>query len=149
VGVVTGVLTLVLFGSIVRNEAANVSRAAAHLAARPEHDPAIGRRVEPTADHRILMRRLGQDLAAQRCTLPQAVERLATSAALQDPQLRATLRQRLPGRPEAESLAAVLMEVALQEEQNPATIKTLTARLRAEFQATYGTPAPQRRGGTR
>jgi hypothetical protein len=101
----------------------------------------FGRREETDA-YRALVKRLGQDLAAGRSTLAEAVEQLGRSEALAAVNVMPVLRLRLENRSDAECLATVLIDAALPAETSPIATEQLAARLRAEFEATYRRPAP-------
>ncbi|SRR5579885_1642308 len=92
-----------------------------------------------SAAHREVLRRAAQDLRERRCTLEEAVARLAETEVSRDPRWLETVRLYYPDRGDAELLALCLLNQLT--EQTPEE-RRLRDDLRAEFRALYGRPAP-------
>jgi hypothetical protein len=146
VGVAAVVLCAVL--ATVGVHTIRASRAEAQEVRRAEQEESYRKTIADTAAYRKLLPSLGRDLAAGRCTLARAVEQLGRCEALKGTDTMEALRRRTPGRSDVECLATTLMEAALQAERDPQATELLASRLKAEFSATYGTPAPQFRWKT-
>jgi hypothetical protein len=96
------------------------------LQAALEKSRLLERRLQQVQEYQALVRRLIEDLLAQRCTLPEAVEQLGRSAYGRDPAWLWGLRQHYPGYSDEECLAANLVvhtRPALQD--NPDTARRL------------------------
>jgi hypothetical protein len=104
-------------------------------------------------DHRKLMKDLTGELAARRCTLGQAVERLLRSEKGQDPRWLTARRQIIPCRTDQECLAIYLLQYTYDSLcRNPVVAHVVCNRLEAEYEVAYGAPAPlswMRRGHPR
>jgi hypothetical protein len=98
----------------------------------------LDRKVNRLGAYLALRDRLCDDLLARRCTLAQAVERLAASEYVQDPQWLELTRRRHPGWALRECLADRLVSHALlaAEAGAPAS-EQLAQELRVQFQSCF------------
>ncbi len=111
-----------------------VQRAEAHS----EH---LDRAIHRERAYAILLDGLVQDLIADRCTLAEAVDRLAQSAKGRDPHWIALLRKSYPHHSRAESLALHLgYHTLVQVRDDPDHQERLAERLEDDYQASFGSP---------
>ncbi|MCI0465299.1 MAG: DUF5658 family protein [Gemmataceae bacterium] len=104
-----------------------------------EKNRLLEERLQQVQEYQALLRRLSEDLRAQRCTLPEAVEQLGCSANGRNPVWLSGLRRHYPGYSDEECLAAnfVVHAVAALRD-NPDAAR----RLGEAYVAAYGRTAP-------
>ncbi len=88
-------------------------------------------------------KRLDADLLSRRCSLGEAVARLAHTEQARDRAWRVTVRQSCPCPSEEECLAAyVLRHAVMSKSDDPAAARRAARRLKAEYRTTFGAPPP-------
>jgi hypothetical protein len=103
----------------------------------------IQRDLRKSEDFRALVGRLCEDLHAGRCTLTEAVARLAESERGRDLTWVQALAANYPNRSFQERLAIVLLRHAAVFQQERAQVGSLLPRLERDFESTYGKLPPQ------
>jgi hypothetical protein len=94
--------------------------------------------IHETAAYADLVRSLSDELAAGRCGLPTAVERLQSMARAQDPRWLAILHDRYPGKSDAACLAASLVTATLHGQEGDSAARSRASFLAAELESTHG-----------
>src|SRR5262245_56705597 len=108
-----------------------------------ERDRRMDRRLREHQEYMALKDQLGEDLLARRCTLAEAVGRLARTANGCDASWRANLRLVYPGCADEECLAANLVDYTIASRAaDPPAARRAARQLEAQFRAAYGRAAP-------
>lgn len=103
------------------------------------HGQHLDRAISQERAYAVLLDQLVQDLIANRCTLADAVERLAGSAKGQDPRWLDLLRKSYPDHTSAESMALHLgYHTLVQVYGNPEHQERVAERLEDEYQSSFG-----------
>jgi hypothetical protein len=110
-----------------------------------EKSQTLDGRIRAVHTYQALLRRLGEDLLAQRCTLPEAVAQLAGTENGRNPTWLWSLRRNYPGFSDEECLAANLVHhtVTFREADAEAA-----RQLEEAYHTSYGTPIPGRVSAT-
>lgn len=104
-----------------------------------EQSQTLDGRIQAVHAYQALLRQLGEDLLAQRCTLPEAVAQLAGTENGRNPAWLWSLRRNYPGFSDEECLAANLVHHAVTFREADAGA---ARQLEEAYHASYGIPIP-------
>jgi hypothetical protein len=103
-------------------------------------------------DYQTLLNRLGDDLATHRCSMTQAIHEVARSPRMQNPFWLRRLREKYPGRTDAECIGLhVSLHTLLNVSDNPGAMERVRWQLESDFRASFRTslfnPSPSQSAG--